>query len=228
METRKTKIVSMTEKEKIIRQALKQFLRNGFLKTRVDEIASELRISKKTIYRHFESKEELILAVIDFFTGWLRGQVTGIVNSDDNAVIKLQKIGTVFLAAALHVSDQWISDLNSSEPKYWAYIEEIRKTIILENFNKIIIQGKKEGLIIDEPTVLILTILTSSLRAIINPAFLVNNNFSVNTAGQKTLFILINGILSKKGRKIFKQYKPEFENEIKSIFTNSPSPISFL
>jgi AcrR family transcriptional regulator len=38
-------------------------MNNGFHKTTMDEIAKELRISKKTIYKHFSSKDELVRAV---------------------------------------------------------------------------------------------------------------------------------------------------------------------
>ncbi|MCX7024871.1 MAG: TetR/AcrR family transcriptional regulator [Spirochaetes bacterium] len=45
--------------ERIMEQAMAHFLRFGFAKTRVEEIAADMGISKKTIYNHFKDKETL-------------------------------------------------------------------------------------------------------------------------------------------------------------------------
>lgn len=42
------------EKYRIMRQATELFYTNGLYKTSMDEIAAELNISKKTIYKYFE------------------------------------------------------------------------------------------------------------------------------------------------------------------------------
>jgi len=48
-------------KKSILDAAKKRFDRFGFKKTTIDEIAGDLKISKKTIYEHFEDKEELFI-----------------------------------------------------------------------------------------------------------------------------------------------------------------------
>ncbi|NLI91312.1 MAG: TetR/AcrR family transcriptional regulator [Peptococcaceae bacterium] len=52
-------------KEKILNQAVKSFTEKGFRKVTLDHIAYELGISKKTLYKFYRSKEELIKAVIN-------------------------------------------------------------------------------------------------------------------------------------------------------------------
>ena len=47
-------------RQNIIECARDLFLSQGFYKTPIDAIASELRISKKTIYKYFPSKEKLL------------------------------------------------------------------------------------------------------------------------------------------------------------------------
>jgi AcrR family transcriptional regulator len=54
-----------SEKEKIIlRVAEDSFLHYGFKKTGVDAIANRLGISKKTIYKFFPTKVDLLNAVV--------------------------------------------------------------------------------------------------------------------------------------------------------------------
>ena len=47
-------------KEKIIQKATEMFLKLGFKSVTMDDIACEMCISKKTIYKYFQNKETLI------------------------------------------------------------------------------------------------------------------------------------------------------------------------
>ena len=50
----------MITREKIIELISEKFFREGFSRTTMDEIATDLHMSKKTIYKFFSSKEELL------------------------------------------------------------------------------------------------------------------------------------------------------------------------
>jgi AcrR family transcriptional regulator len=52
-------------REQILAAATRAFARNGFAATSLDEVATEARISKVILYRHFVSKADLYLAVLD-------------------------------------------------------------------------------------------------------------------------------------------------------------------
>ncbi|RDK88288.1 TetR/AcrR family transcriptional regulator [Marinirhabdus gelatinilytica] len=52
-------------KDKIIEKASEMFLTLGFKSVTMDDIASEMGISKKTIYAHFNNKETIIAVVTD-------------------------------------------------------------------------------------------------------------------------------------------------------------------
>jgi AcrR family transcriptional regulator len=53
-----------SKRDVIISTALKLFYSEGFNATGVDRITKEAGISKKTLYNHFKSKEELVLATL--------------------------------------------------------------------------------------------------------------------------------------------------------------------
>lgn len=55
----------VTIKENIIQTAARLFHQSGVRNISIDEVCSELRISKKTFYQHFQQKEDLIGAVIE-------------------------------------------------------------------------------------------------------------------------------------------------------------------
>lgn len=55
---------AISKREHIINEALKVFYKNGFNATGVDRVIKECRVSKKTLYNHFRSKDELVLATL--------------------------------------------------------------------------------------------------------------------------------------------------------------------
>ena len=73
----------------ILEHARNEFLARGFSKVTVDEIASQLGISKKTLYKSYPSKEELLRASLHSMmrsAGW---ELERIVSSDKPLVEKL-------------------------------------------------------------------------------------------------------------------------------------------
>ena len=57
----------MTEKEKvIIKSGMKLFAQKGFSSTSIQEIATESNISKGAFYLHFKSKDDLLLAILEY------------------------------------------------------------------------------------------------------------------------------------------------------------------
>jgi AcrR family transcriptional regulator len=52
-------------REQILVAATEAFARTGFAATSLDDIASEARVSRVILYRHFESKADLYRAVLD-------------------------------------------------------------------------------------------------------------------------------------------------------------------
>jgi AcrR family transcriptional regulator len=60
-------------RERIIRTAYELFTRHGLAAVGVDRIVDESNVAKTTLYRHFRSKDDLILAVLDrHHQLWLR------------------------------------------------------------------------------------------------------------------------------------------------------------
>ena len=52
-------------KDEILTAAKRIFAQNGFRRTKIDQIANELNVGKGTIYRYFDDKKSLFLAVFE-------------------------------------------------------------------------------------------------------------------------------------------------------------------
>lgn len=64
-----------TKRDELVQKALQAFYRNGFHATGMDMLVAETGISKTSMYKHFRTKEDLILAVLrlrdERFRNWL-------------------------------------------------------------------------------------------------------------------------------------------------------------
>ncbi|WP_281225887.1 TetR/AcrR family transcriptional regulator [Flavobacterium aquiphilum] len=67
MEKKTKTALKSTKKEEIIKSAYEIFYKNGFHATGVDAIVDSTGISKRTLYKHFASKEILILAAVGYY-----------------------------------------------------------------------------------------------------------------------------------------------------------------
>ena len=57
--------MNRTEQDKIFSYAKSLFLKEGFYKITMDNLASGLKVSKKTIYKYFGSKELLVESIVE-------------------------------------------------------------------------------------------------------------------------------------------------------------------
>jgi len=83
--------------EKIISAARKLFEENGFDQTSVRDIANLAGVNVALINYHFESKENLFLAIIEDSMDTTRMKLTSIIDSDDTADEKLRRIVALYV-----------------------------------------------------------------------------------------------------------------------------------
>lgn len=63
----KKKTLSERKREAIVNTAIDEFRERGFQQTSMDRIAEKANVSKRTVYNHFSSKEELFIEITQAF-----------------------------------------------------------------------------------------------------------------------------------------------------------------
>ena len=203
----------MAEKEKIANYSKEIFFKSGFYKITMDEIAQGLRISKKTIYKYFPSKNYLLEFVIKSFMKSTKNKLLKNIGEQENSILKIKALSEIFAELSIKLNQKMLYDLQTHMPDLWEVVEKFRGQVIKNIWEDIINQGKLEGFIVEKPNDIIIEVIYSSIRSIINPKFLLNHNYSINEAFKITFDILIQGVLTPQGLKVYN--KIEQENEIK-------------
>lgn len=82
-----------TKRDELVRKALEIFNRNGFHATGMDMLAAESGVSKTSMYKHFRTKEDLILAVLrlrdENFRNWLYRRMDELGDTSQNKLLAM-------------------------------------------------------------------------------------------------------------------------------------------
>jgi AcrR family transcriptional regulator len=131
--------LSETENKQVLRIAgafEKSFRHYGFKKTTVDEIALEIGVSKKTIYQHFRSKEDIFRFIISRKAQQRLEMVEDEIENIESAWGKLEKMITINLTEfrKIHKKKKRIPDnIQQSEMASrifkWAFFGLLKKIV---------------------------------------------------------------------------------------------------
>ncbi|MBM7856146.1 AcrR family transcriptional regulator [Desulfohalotomaculum tongense] len=182
-------------KERIIQETKKQVSKFGFRRFTIDDVAFNLGISKKTIYKYFDSKRQLISAVIDSWLEREKERTLQIMESDDNWLEKLQKV--IFYEIKKQIPLWMIAELQRFFPEEWSKTNAMGR-FKHEQLRKLLRQGIEEGDIRSDlhPAVIELVIYRS-IHGLFETDFLILNNLTVNQVKKEIKKIILHGILKK-------------------------------
>lgn len=178
------------------------FFSRGFAKVTVDEIAAELGISKKTLYQHFDGKDQLLQAVVRGMINSVAADVEAILGDDRRDFID-QLIGLMRLMTARvsRLSKQFADDMQRHAPELWREVEQFRYTKVMANFGRLVRKGQAAGAIRrDVDPELLTVIFAATIQGVVNPQTLARLPYTASQLFQavgKTMFI---GILTEKAK----------------------------
>ena len=89
--------VSEERKNQIIAAATKVFSERGFAEARMDDIVAESGLSKGALYWYFDSKDAIIVAILDRVFDWEAAHLDEILDREASAELKLKRFVDVTL-----------------------------------------------------------------------------------------------------------------------------------
>ncbi len=132
-------------KDKIIKKATDMFLKLGFKSVTMDDIACEMCISKKTIYKYFSNKEKLIEEGTEIVHQNIHKIIDEIVAKDYNAIQENFEIRRMFKSMFQSFDHSPAYQLKKHYPeiyhKMMANEIEDCNTVFTQNIHKGIAQG---------------------------------------------------------------------------------------
>lgn len=133
-------------KEQIISKSKDMFLKLGFKSVTMDDIASEMGISKKTIYKYFSNKDDLIENTIELAHKEVQEIIAIIDEQGFNAIEDNFEIKRMFREMFKGADTSLLYQLKKHYPDIYEKVNIVQIDILSVCFRKNIIKGIKEGL----------------------------------------------------------------------------------
>jgi AcrR family transcriptional regulator len=191
-------------RERVLEHARDEFLSRGFSKVTLDEIASDLGISKKTLYKFYPSKEELLRASLHAMmrsAGW---ELERISSSDKPFAEKLAEAMVTMGKYVSQFRREGLADIQRNAPSIWKELDKFREEHIVSRLVSMIVQARRENIFRPEVNEQVLIrMLVSSIQGVINPQVLTQHSFSAQEAAQSILKVLFEGALTDAAREEF-------------------------
>ncbi|MEG6616650.1 TetR/AcrR family transcriptional regulator [Peptococcaceae bacterium 1198_IL3148] len=184
----------MDTKTKITQAFRELAYERGFYNATVDELAKRNNISKRTIYKHFNSKEQLIGTVIQQFIAETEAQVDLRLNSADNPIEKITALARLVPERLTLLNPLMLRDLQIHYPQIWDQVEQFRAEK-LKHIVNILMQGSQQGYFKEINPVIVTASLLATVRAVINPIFILENNLTMDQAFNAVFDTFLYGIV---------------------------------
>lgn len=133
-------------KETILKKAGEIFLKYGFKSVTMDDIANDLGISKKTIYKYYKNKVELVDEAVCYFHEDLHKTITNICTVGHNAIQENFEIKKIFKELFKNADDSPMYQLEKYYPKTYKKIIANELSVFKECITNNLEKGIKEGL----------------------------------------------------------------------------------
>jgi len=181
---------------RILATAERLFVDHGFSRVTMDEIASLLGMSKKTLYRHFASKEELCGAVLDATFAAIDAALAAIVGDKESTFeARLSRYMAVIAAGFEKARGPLLRDLMREAPVLYQRVVEERRSVVNRRTRALFAEGIRSGALRkDVPEAFIVAMIMNTSEHLIQPDKLAELGLTPREMFELSLRVLLDGL----------------------------------
>lgn len=200
----------MELKERIKEKADELYRRYGVKSVTMDEIASQLGVSKKTIYQSYKDKNELVDAVIEDMLEYNKVCCSTSREKATNAIQEIY-LGMETLQEMLdNMNPSILFDIERGHPQAFIKFKEFKYNFLFQLIKSNIERGKKEGLYREDVnTDFISKVRIEMIMLAFNEEIFPKHEYSLVYIQQQLLEYFLYALVTPKGYKLITKYKKE-------------------
>ncbi|PJZ69717.1 AcrR family transcriptional regulator [Leptospira perolatii] len=184
--------------ERILERTLLLFLSSGFSKTNTDDISSHIGISKRTLYRYFETKEKLIDAVFSYMREKVKAKFDTVLSETTKEPFDRFKTLLFFVSdLGSKMSKSFAQDVEKARPDIYEMMKNFRRERIKSMTGLLKEAQIKKQIRSDIDPELAVDILLATVDGILNPTYLANSKHSNLSAFEAIISIFLEGLEEK-------------------------------
>jgi AcrR family transcriptional regulator len=200
----------METQERILDTAFGLFRQYGTRSITMDDIATRMGISKKTLYAHFVDKDDMVVHAITRFLEVIQEEERTIRERSANAIEELLEIMNMMDEKLRNMNPVIMLDLQKFHSKAFSVFQEYRnnylRTVVRENLER----GMAEGLYRKDLELNILTqFRIASTMLCFQPEVFPIAGFEMVKVQRVLLEHFLYGVASEEGRRLIETYKQQ-------------------
>ena len=204
----------MEIKDRILNHAQKLFTRNGIKSVSMDDIAADMAISKKTLYKWFENKDQIVHAAMTRHLEGTQLDCNTMIQGSTSAIDELFQMLEWVKQEFSNVHPSIFYDLQKFHPTTWqlwqAHKTEFILTQIIENLRR----GIAEGLFrADLDVEVIARLRLAQIEMQFDPEIYPYRAFAQERVSVALLEHFMLGVATLKGHKHINEYRHVTEEE---------------
>jgi len=214
-----TKIVSIVlpsefkiMEQRIVEKAQELFFRYGLKSVTMDDIASNLGASKKTIYQYFKDKDHLVDAVVQREIEQDMHECTLIACSCNNAVQEVFRGFDMLQEMLTTMNPAIIFEMQKYHPEAYKKMNAHKNKFFVNIMKENLIKGIKEGYYREDINIeVIARYRVESIFLGFNPDVFMQGKFTLLEVEMELMEHFLYGICTPKGQKLITKYKQQRE-----------------
>ncbi len=197
-----------------MQEALRLFFQKGVKAVSMDDVATHLGVSKKTIYKWFVNKDELVYETMKPYISNMEEGCCQAIEKSENAMEGLFRMVEMVKELMRQVHPSIFFDLQKYHPSSWQLWVAHRDKFFLAQVKENIIKGKTEGLFRPDVDVEIMARLRlAEVELAFNSEVYPATQFDLQQVQISLLEHFMYGIATVKGHKLINTYKQITEEE---------------
>ncbi|WEK37244.1 MAG: TetR/AcrR family transcriptional regulator [Candidatus Pseudobacter hemicellulosilyticus] len=186
------------------------FMRYGIRSVSMDEIASGLGISKKTIYQYFSDKNELVDAVVENILDSMRADCSQCSTRANDAVHEIFLTMQTIVAQFRNMNSTVVHDLEKYHDKAFRKLSDHKHKFLLEIVRNNLERGIREGLFRADIDMDVLSrFRLETMMMPFNITLFPSEKYQLTDVTIGILEHYVFGLASLKGHQLILQYKEE-------------------
>lgn len=188
---------------RIIRQAREHFFAHGYCHCTMDELATELGMSKKTLYVYFRSKDAIMHAVLDQLGAEVREEAEALfANRSLGFSEKLRGFAESMFVRLARLNPRTPRELQRFAPHLHQQLMEIRQRNIPYIFGRFIEEGQLAGKVrADINAPFAIEFFLQAMHGLINSEAMERHQMAPRDLVPRAIDLFFGGLLTPAGRK---------------------------
>ena len=201
----------------IVQTAHNLFIERGIKDVKMDDIAAELSISKRTIYELFNDKEQLLHEVLENQNKRMSERGREIIRSSSHILEIILKLFSLHFEGLRKINNKFFKDLDKY-PKICKHKKE-KENMNIKKFIAWMEVGRQQGLFREDADFEILVFIikrdmTTILEVKMQTGHTELKKYTPEELGRKLILFYLRGISTPKGQEIIEEYLKKNETII--------------